>query len=295
MDLIERLRKDSIEQLFKMGTFSKTFPIWRPLIKRKLGSQLTYSGVLGLGDSLRALFKSTGRPGRSQGDVSGGGAAWEGLVCWYLNLCLINSRTVVIKHSKKLIPPCIAAGITVNYGTFVSNTESDLIAIVFPNKPEFTRNEIPESSKEYIGELNALCEKYFDKIEIGIIQCKTNWNDNAQIPMLWEIVYSSSGFNNRNIRIGSNGFTMKDLKNFSYSFVTAPSQNVPVKAGSTQVQRVNNLSGGNYWGKQSESGVASSIKEIFNKNFSAGFQRSHQRDLESALEKFGPKYSYFQL
>ena len=39
--------------------------------------------------------------------------------------------------------------------------------------------------------MDALCEKHFTSLEIHIIQCKTNWNDNAQIPMLWDMVYSA--------------------------------------------------------------------------------------------------------
>ena len=50
----------------------------------------------------------------------------------------MGRRTVVIKHNKKLIPEPISNAITVNYGSFISNTESDLIGITFPDKVEYS-------------------------------------------------------------------------------------------------------------------------------------------------------------
>ena len=141
-----------------------------------------------------------------------------------------------------------------------------------------------------------MCEKYFEKIEVGVIQCKTNWNDNAQIPMLWGIVYSSSGFTRHNISIGREGFSMKDLSRFTYSFVTVPTNNSEYKANSVAVKRVINLSGGNYWGKPSQSGVSNSIKEIFNRNFSEAWRRGSQRnDINNSIENFTQEFDYFNL
>lgn len=36
-------------------------------------------------------------------------------------------------------------------------------------------------------------------LEAHIIQCKTNWNDNAQIPMLWNMVYATKDFKENKI------------------------------------------------------------------------------------------------
>jgi hypothetical protein len=135
---------------------------------------------------------------------------------------------------------------------------------------------------------------HFDKLEVGIIQCKTNWNDNAQIPMLWEIVYSSTGFRNKNITIGKNGFKITDFKKFFYAFATVPSGKTNYKASGLPVQRVYNLSGGNYWGKASQSGIAHSLKEIYNKNFSGWQYGSQKKDVESALQNKA-KLSYFNI
>jgi len=284
---VEYARAEAIKSLFGMKCFNEAFATWGPEIKSIIRPNPDFYSLLGLGDSLGKIFKTTGTSGRGQGTLSAGGSCWEGLVCWYLNLCLMGSRTVVIKHSKKLIPPCIADAITVNYGSFVSNTESDLVAISFPNLNDYFQpieNFSCNGKFQYVDTINRLCTRDFDKLEVGIVQCKTNWNDNAQIPMLWEIVYSSTGFSNRNISIGRNGFCMKDFKKFFYSFVTVPSNSLNYTTANLPVKRVYNLTGGNYWGRPTSSGVAQSIKEIFNRNFGTSWVNgSQKKDVESQL------------
>ncbi len=301
MNIIEYTRQEAIKNLFAMQGFNNSFSTWKPLIEKEINPNPDFFKILNLGDSLADIFKSTGQSGRSQSSVSSGGKVWEGLACWYLNLCLVGSKTVVIKQAKKLVPSCVADAVTVNYGSFVSNTESDLIAITFPNESEFMNDvsnfEDSNGKFNFSKELDSLCKKYFDKLEVGIIQCKTNWNDNAQIPMLWEIVYSSTRFEHKSITIGKNGFSMKGFKKFFYSFVTVPSGEAQqnYSAGHLPVKRVYNLSGGNFWGKSTRSGVAHSIKEIFNKNFSNSWTYgSQQKDVESSLRN-KKNLNYFNL
>lgn len=296
VNLIEQLREKAVTNLFSMNSFNNSFVHWKKEINNELGINPDYFKILNLGDSLGSIFKTTASAGRSQSSLSGGGAAWEGLVCWYLNLCLVGSRSVVIKHNKKLIPQCVSDSITVNYNNFTSNTESDLVVITFPDKPEFLKNNAQNiSSKKHSELVSSLCVKYFSDLQVGIIQCKTNWNDNAQIPMLWDFVYSSTGFS-KNISLGQNGFKLKDLQDFFYAFVTVPSnERVPYKGNSLSVKRVYSLSGGNYWGKPSQSGVAHSIKEIFNRNLpDSCCLRSQREDVEFSLQNT-QDLSYFDL
>ncbi|MFB6186977.1 MAG: hypothetical protein ABEI86_08960, partial [Halobacteriaceae archaeon] len=263
--------------------------------ERYVGENPDFHDILEIGDNLSDIFQATGKPERTQSSVSGGGAAWEGLVTWYLNLGLIGSRAVVVKHKKSLIPDPVAKAITVNYGSFRSNTESDLIAITFPKEPDIMEDKKREELK-FKNDIDNLCESHFEELEVGVIQCKTNWNDNAQIPMLWEMVYSSKGFEDGNITIGTGGFSMKDFRDFFYSFVTVPTtQNLNYTPDSTNVKRVQHLSGGNYWGKETQDGVAQSIKEIFNGNFDYAFGAESQRKkVESAL-KSDLDLSYFDI
>lgn len=309
-NIIEALREAAIDNLFKTSGFSNCFPIWKTQIHTLTPLQ-TPRQIIDLGDNLSNIFALTKTAGRSQSEVSGGGAAWEALVCWYLNLCLIGRRTVVIKHHKNLIPSPISNAITVNYHNFVSNTESDLIAITFPDKTEYTSDKnaisvldenglavpVETAKRQYnlIPIMNALSHRDFTDLEIHIIQCKTNWNDNAQIPMLWDMIYSANDFR-VNINVGRNGYSIHDVKRFTYSFVTVPTSRITgIKATSTCVKRVAHISGGNFWGKPTSNNISNSVKEMLQRNLSTGHARNHLTTLNGELPKISDEYSYFKL
>ena len=66
------------------------------------------------------------------------------------------------------------------------------------------------------------------------------------------------------------------------------------KPGSVQVERVRNLTGGNYWGVKSKSGVASSIKEIIGHVYKNGFENDDIRsNIEKNIELLKSDLSYF--
>jgi len=309
-NIVEALREASINNLFRASGFNSCFSTWKSQI-RTLTPANTPRQVINLGDHLSDIFALTKTAGRSQSEVSGGGSAWEALMCWYLNFCLIGRRTVVVKHHKSLIPSPISDAITVNYHNFVSNTESDLIAITFPDKAEYKadkdtisvldENGIIVPVKASKGRynlnpiLNALSHRDFSDLEIHIIQCKTNWNDNAQIPMLWDMIYSANDFK-VNITVGRNGYSIHDVNRFTYSFVTVPTSRIEgIKATSTCVKRVAHISGGNYWGKATLNNVANSIKEMLQRNLSSGHTSNHLTTLSVELPKVNVDYSYFRL
>lgn len=308
MTIPEYFRKISVESLFSTATMQNCWPIWKTSIIEILGDSYNETDIINLGDHLSEIFRSTGGEGRGQSEVSGGGTAWESLVCWYVNLCSVGSRTVAIRKMS-LVPKPIQDAITVNYGNFACNTESDITVITFPDIEEYNleienllviNNEItiePSIKGRFNKELSDfLCSRDFDNFEIGVIQCKTNWNDNAQIPMLWDMIYSANGFRGRNITIGREGFNIHDASNFTYSFVTVPSnQRANYTSNSVAVKRVTNLSGGNYWGKPTEQHVARSLKEIFTNNFQSGYPNNIRTELRNAIPNLGEDFSYFKL
>lgn len=301
-NVIEHLRRISVEGGFALDSFSVAWPTWKPHIKRILGKNFQATDILDLGDHLSTIFALTGEAGRSQSMVSGGGNAWEALACWYLNLCLIGSRAVAVRKISDLPAP-LRDAISVNYGNFKSNTESDIAVIVFPGEPAFqedlTATLFPTEANQpnFKPLLLSLTEKHFDAFEIGIIQCKTNWNDNAQIPMLWNMIYETRNFRNTSINVGRNNYSIHELVRFTYSFLTVPSNGTGgFKQNSTAVNRVRTLSGGNYWGHETKSGIASSIKEIFNANFRSAFLPSNQRlILKDTLPLLATELRYFDL
>jgi len=307
----ELLRKEAISNLFSTNSFKNSWVIWKPEIQRILNGNVDENTILNLGDYLTQIFRTTGSSGRGQGELSGGGTAWESLICWYLNLCSVGSRIVAVKKMG-LVPEPIRDAITVNYGNFGCNTESDITIIIFPDLHEYTQdvntlqvqnnqqNKLPilnRNGKLNINPLNFLASRDFQQYEIGIIQCKTNWNDNSQIPMLWDMIYSAGGFRGRNITIGKNGYSIKNINQFTYSFVTVPSnQNQNYSSNQVAVKRVTNLSGGNYWGQPTVQHVAKSLKEIFTNNFNNG-TNGIRNDIRNALPYFRPNQmlSYFDL
>ncbi|MBK7639999.1 MAG: hypothetical protein IPJ22_08130 [Bacteroidetes bacterium] len=144
----EQLRKLAIENVFSTNTYKNCWETWQPEILRLLGSNYTENEILNIGDHLSDIFRSTGGGGRGQGELSASGTAWESLVCWYINLISVGSRVVAIKKMS-LVPKAIQDAITVNYGNFACNTESDITIIVFPNLPEY---------KTDINQLNVLTQ-----------------------------------------------------------------------------------------------------------------------------------------
>jgi hypothetical protein len=100
--------------------------------------------------------------------------------------------------------------------------------------------------------------------------------------MLWSMIYQAS-FSNTSISIGRNGYSIQQIP-FSYSFCTVPTNNLNnYTTTSTSVQRVRNLSGGNFWGRPTASGISSSLKEIFNRNYQNSFSPSNQRTLLNSI------------
>ncbi|WP_369711696.1 hypothetical protein AB8B22_03645 [Leptotrichia sp. HSP-334] len=288
--LIEIYRKEIIKYLFEIKSFSQSWEnSWKKEILTLLNNEeLNEVNFFKLGENLRRIFLLTSSGDRGQGEVSSAGTGWESLLAWYLNLGLIGTRTIVIKPKKKFNFDTIQKTITVNYGNFISNSESDLIAVTFPPKKDIAYSV--EKLEEYENKvfsidlleeldaysvdkinlfLNKIIENNISKIEVNVIQCKTNWNDNAQIPMGWDIIYSSTGFTKDNIKIGRDGFSIHKIKDFRYSFITVPTQKNldKIKETSTQVLRVNKLSGGIFWGEKTKLNVAKNINEIFNDNF----------------------------
>ena len=297
MNAVEQLRKVVVTELLLLGTMKKVWPIWKPYFQQITnGKPPSAKELQAIGDELYNIFKTTSS-GRGQADVSGGGAAWEALVCWYLNLCLLGSNTVVIKSKKANIPPSISHAISVNYGNFSSNTESDLLAITFPDDLTLSV-EFTGKHSELMELLSTVIESRFIETELGVIQCKTNWNDNAQIPMLWDLIYASSGFSS-NATVGSMGFSHTKLKKFTYSFVTVPTvKPEKFKPTSTSVMRVKNLSGGNYWGLPSQTGIASNIFNIIQSNFSTSHSRypnGWHKDIGNEISAMLKKENYFML
>ncbi len=298
MNIIEDIRKNVVSDLFATAAIQNCWPIWLNRAKAIIGPQPTAQSALRIGDHLSEIFQLTNRGGRNQGALTTGGTAWESLITWYINLCTAQSRVVAIKKTSSLPSP-VKDAITVNYQNYACSSESDITVIVFPDDPRFTDENIDlYTNRGNInkGALDELVGDTFARFEVGIIQCKTNWNDNAQIPMLWDMIYTAGRFRGRQISVGINNYSIQHLGVFTYAFATVPTNQLGLyKVDSLCVGRVKNLSGGNYWGYPTRNGVARNIKEIF-QNYADGYNNGNIRlTLQTALEQLNGDYSYFQL
>lgn len=300
--MIESYRKAAVESAMSTNSAKNSFPHWSESISKITNDRLSGEIIFDLGDHLREIFGASSQGNTRVGEntnssVSAGGAAWESLVCWYLNLCLIGSNVVVIKSKKDLLPRFVTDAIAVKYNNFKSNTEADLIYIAFPKVLDWPEREKKELFSHYFDRVLSTAFS-MKEISIGIIQTKTNWNDNAQIPMLWDMVYSAKGFG-RNVSVGSKGRSIESFASFTYSFVTVPSQkdvDKNYKVTSTAVNRVRNISGGNYWGLPTKNGVADSLNEFIGRNLSDYIQGADLIGwLDQQVALLDSDYSYFGL
>jgi len=292
--VVDLLREEVVHDLLLGKTVQKMWPTWRPRLAALLGATPGPHEVLALGEHLSEVFRSTSTFGRDQSSLSGGGVAWEALVCWYLNLALIGTDAVVIKKASQ-VPLRVRQALTVKYHTVRANTESDLVAVSFP---EYT----PQLHSPLRGKESALdrCSRCahdrLNDLFVTVIQCKTNWNDNAQIPMLWDMIYKAQFSEASNIVVGENQAHLPRSR-LRYAFVTVPSNvNAVYEVNTLCVQRVASLSGGTYWGQPTKNGVAATLSEIF-----AGARIGPQEgrgvftSLMKSLRDLQTRYGYFDV
>ena len=175
---VEEYRQRAVQSVFAMKGISACWPIWRAEVLKRTSNFQSVDAIYDLGSSLREIFALPTQGGRSPSSLSGAGAGWEGLVCWYLNAVLTGTRAVVVKQSRSLMPAPLLDAMSVNYGSKQTNTESDLSGIVFPDDPFLAQ---PPFSKVALDKFVAA---NLSRMQLHNIQCKTNRNNNAQIPML---------------------------------------------------------------------------------------------------------------
>ena len=253
-----------MQSIMSTPSMSKAWPVMYSTLSSYVPqpSSLTKRNIFDLGDHLSEAFLSVGGT-RGQSDVGQAGVVWESLIVWYLNICLCGTNAVAFKGNKQFIPTTIDKALTVTYENLSLRSETDTLLVHLDND-ELSQeiDSVAESLKKYIQ----IIDRHHNDVKLINLQCKTNWNDIAQIPMLWNLVYSPT-FQHDYVGVGINGYNVSSFSVFRYAFVTVPTQkNYNFKPNCLPVLRVRTCSGGNYWGRPTQSGVAFSIKEIFGRN-----------------------------
>ena len=290
MGTIDDYRCSVLGSVKDLSARIEPWPTYEAEIRKLLGSAPSAQDLFKLGASLKQVFNAQPRT-RSGGDLSRGGTSWEILTCWYLNLLFWGTNAVVVRPSRELVPKVFQDALVIRVKGVSTTKETDLLAFSIPQlAPE---SEATAAAIDTLVRSNPLAAR------LGVIQCKTNWNDNAQIPMMWNIIYSAQNLQVPNVSVGVGGFTPHSFGSFSYAFMTVPTTaerkngNDGFTVTSTPVVRVSALSGGNYWGKATRPSVADQIAEYCNRNFPSSFAGGVQHHLAntvlsdpSVLEKF---------
>jgi hypothetical protein len=231
-----------------------------------VGEHLSDSYLLG------GAFK--GQSGQSS--LSHGGSTWQVLVGHYLNLCLAGTDAIAINGA--FVPPCIKEALKVVYKTNPASNlwpDVDVMVMYAPGVSKVMPRcrKVTGESYGVIKDFAEYVANNFTKLSVVLVQTKTNWNDNAQTPMLWNMVYKlahegklkSNGFS-----VGTGKYHLSSVSGFSYSFVTVPT-NDPTKYKSTsmEVARVAGMTGGAFWGRPSKTHVMNCVSDFFVANMNA--------------------------
>ena len=274
---IDRFRLGTLAALSKIPSFQSTWPFLRGRIMELLGPSPTGADIFKLGDHLSEIFRSvppksargaTGAWDRTQSSVSAGGVVWECLVVWYLNFVAFGTPILATKRTNSNTPSVLMDAICVTQKNSESTSESDVVLFTVPALA------VVPGTPLTLDHINTSIASRTVDCRMAIVQCKTNWNDNSQIPMLWDLLYRSLPKSDLpGVEIGRSGISPAGFKGgeIRYAFVTVPTNGADRGPGGVAISRVSGLSGGNYWGKRSLKGVARGFSEFLPTNFKSEF------------------------
>ena len=309
--VLEKYRELVVSDALNTPSFKdKVWEKWKTWIQNYSNDYTKHSNIRKLGENLSEMFRSTRGnidtgyedPTQNRNSiVSIGGTAWQTIIIWYLNLLGLGTNYVVIPRKKLITPDPIYKGTNILIFNEPAGKEPDLYLIGFHTESDLLKDfeemlikykdsisAIKEENKLY-QLVDAISKQEFNEYEIGILQTKTNWNDLVQGVAMWNLIYKHKHVFKDHITFGET-YTIKDLK---YSFITVPSNtdNSKFKSSNTAVKRAKTFSGGNYWGRPSEKGVANSIWQIFTTSYKKHFTSSNEEDFKKYVKENGiPKY-----
>lgn len=298
---LDAFRLEMMTELSNVPSFKKTWPYLRHEIDRSLSATPTAEEIFRLGDRLSRIFTSVmplkeraaklerledaiavlAPSSRGQSELAMAGTVWECLVSWYLNLICYGTDVIAARRTNANTPSIITDAITVTLHGYSTKSEADIVVFSVPGIEQSSDLSLK------VGDLNRVIMEDAGVCTVAIVQCKTNWNENAQIPMLWDLIYRSTPADITSMQLGCNGVTPRSFKDrtIKYAFMTVPTNKTSrYKEGGAPVTRVRGLSGGNYWGHPTQQGVATGFSEFLNRNFSTHFRGSIQNHINRQLK-----------
>lgn len=262
-----------MRHLLSLPTFAGDWPARRELILSRFAnpSSPTRNELIRLGDHLSPIFQLVGRGQRTNADVGAGGAVWGALVTWYLNLGYAGTDAIAF-CAGKFAPDPLKDAMSVTYQNTSLRSDTDIMVLSLPG---LSQEPSQPTQQTALNRLGAIVTDRFDHAGLVNVQCKTTWNDNAQIPMLWNLIFQQAvtGTNPpTGFLLGRNNFTVRNLAHFSYAFATVPTVTggpLGITATGMPVRRVASLSGGAFWGHPTRQGVCRSLGEFFGHQFAS--------------------------
>ena len=256
MNLIEQLRKAAVEHTLLSFSKGDWWKLRREFFQSAFAKKENPSPreLLLLGDHLSAAFQLDGKNNRNQDGLANAGHLWSGLVLWYLNLCYAGTHAVAVRAP--FIPGPIGDALRVTYNNVSLRSDMDILVLACRSLKELPEAATNEAMKTQVASHLA---HDFSRVGVVNVQTKTNWKDNAQIPMLWNLLFRlarTSHSSDESFVIGAGDYHMSNLGYFAYSFATVPT-NSPQDLGpsSMPVLRVSVMTGGAFWGRPTKNGV----------------------------------------
>ena len=147
MEAIHEFKLRYLKQLSSVNSLSNSWEIWGEKLNNLIDEDNWGESAFNIGDNLSEVFLSTKDKGRSQSGVSGGGAGWECLVTWYLNLLLIDTNVIAVRQNKDFVPECISDCLTVTISNTQTNTESDILVYSIPDFDQINSSKISDFNR----------------------------------------------------------------------------------------------------------------------------------------------------
>ena len=275
---LDRYRMTILQREWDVKSFSKDKEYYQSQWREIFGSETSHVDVRRLGEELRPILKGLGGS-RTNKNLAGAGTAFESVVSWYLNL-LFWGTPIIVGRRHSSLPQVFNDISTITIDGKKSNSETDLIAFSVPDSQMIDWNYGKAALNDHL-------KRSIKKVDLTIIQTKTNWADNAQVPMLWNMIYNVKDFRIPNIHIGHDGFSPLSLRELRYAFITIPSQTTlnSFKASSINVKRVKTLSGGNYWCCPEKDDVALALHQFPARNFSSQIAETKDGNLWGHVQR----------
>lgn len=272
MNLAEQMRAAILNHSLSLKTVRENWSVRRHIALSKLGEEsVNGRALLDIGDHLSDMFRCMGAGDRSQDSLSGGGSVWAALVAWYLNLAYAGTDAIVYCGGK-FLPKCLKDAMAVSHAGHTVSADLDVVVVSIPEISGMKAQDTPQKCAK---EIARKCEDSFNTLGMVVVQCKTNWNDNAQVPMLWNLLYGMArrGTIPHGLAVlGKNNWNLRNLGYFAYAFVTVPTSSGGPDGFTSNllpVLRSSLMTGGYYWGYPTKNGVCRSIKEFFNHQYAA--------------------------